>query len=247
MKRYVYSTESADDSYSYNQLHIAHTTSDPNVLAKLADNDNEDVRKEVARRTEDPNVLAKLADDESSTVRYLAALKITDPDIVAKLAADEDSFVRTGVVMKTNDKDLLLKLANDPDGNVRAGAMSRLLKLEDKSNKGGKKLSTWKSVINQLDADLSECDPFYEQTEAAEQVQLIQEQVEDELGIWFEPSVQAGVGGIWIYSVDDDSVLAGNIDYQDFNNTVADLAINSKSKSDFKKKYKSFVRELINE
>ena len=40
--------------------------------------------------------------------------------------------------------------------------------------------------------------------------------VENKIGIWLEPSIQGGRGGIWFYSTEDDSVLADDYDYQEY-------------------------------
>jgi len=75
----------------------------------------------------------------------------------------------------------------------------------------------------------------------------LQSQVEDKLGVWLEPSIQGGMGEIWIYSNDDDSTLAEDIDYQGFNETVLDAAYSSKNKTEFMKWYKSYLESLIGE
>ena len=51
---------------------VVRTTNDPDILAKLSDDEDDDVRKAVAQKTNDPDILAKLADDENADVRRIA-------------------------------------------------------------------------------------------------------------------------------------------------------------------------------
>lgn len=106
---------------------------------------------------------------------------------------------------------------------------------------------TWQSLKDQLEMDCERyLDPFYEGTDAADKVLYdYQQPIEDELGIWLEPSVQAGTGGIWIYSSDDDETLASNVDYQNFNDHCLYLVFSSDSGEEFKEKYKEYLESLI--
>lgn len=107
------------------------------------------------------------------------------------------------------------------------------------------KTPKWSTIINQLQDDYREdLDPFYEQTEAAEYITSICNKVEEKLGIWLEPSIQGGQGGIWIYDKND-NVIAEGIDFESFNDEVGNLAINSKNKTEFASKYKNYLEGLI--
>lgn len=105
--------------------------------------------------------------------------------------------------------------------------------------------SKWSAVLKELENDLEDCDPLYEQTSAGEVITDLMVEVEEKLGIWLEPSVQAGFGGIWVYSTDDDHEVAGNIDYETFNQDVCDIALSSKSPKQFMESYKNYVLNQI--
>lgn len=106
----------------------------------------------------------------------------------------------------------------------------------------------WKSLANELESDAEDgIDSLYEQTDAGEKLQNIQYEVEDALGIWLEPSVQAGVGGIWFYSSEDDSTLVSDYDYQTFNEDTIDIAIESKNETEYKKRYKAYLENILEE
>ena len=104
----------------------------------------------------------------------------------------------------------------------------------------------WANLIEQLKADLNEdeeTDPIYEQTEGGVMLTEVCEEVEENMGIWLEQSIQFGFGEMAIFNEDDD--LVASCDYQSFNSTVIDLALKSKSESSFKKQYKNFLLSLM--
>lgn len=106
--------------------------------------------------------------------------------------------------------------------------------------------SSWRSLTNTLLNEAEDgIDSLYELTDAGEKLDNIQREVEDSLKLDLEPSIQAGYGGIWIYDSTDDSILVCNYDYQTFNENVINLAISSKNKTDFKKKYSTYLKDVI--
>lgn len=108
------------------------------------------------------------------------------------------------------------------------------------------KRSRWSSVVSKLEKDLGDgYDPLYDQTDAGSYINSICTEVEDQLHYYVEPSVQAGQGGVWIYDESNNNEpIVEDYDYQDFNETVMDLALASKNMSEFKKKYKDFILSL---
>lgn len=105
---------------------------------------------------------------------------------------------------------------------------------------------SWEEFKEQLDVDLEEySDPIYEMTDAGETISECLMQAESNLGVWGEPSVQAGVGGIWYYSSEDDSLLAEDIDFEDFDSNLVDLAFNSNSASDLTRKIENYLQNLL--
>lgn len=254
-------------SMSWQKLrHLAETTNDPSILNELihnedpgvrvralhqihrpelyadfVDDESEAVREVVAREVDDPNVLAKLADDSSFFVRVEVARRTDDPQLIAKLANDKSAYVRTAIAARPVNPEILAKLANDDEDEVVRETASKTMK--PKSRK-----SPWTSVLKQLEADCEKYgDPLYEQTEAGEYIQNKCIEVENSLGVWIEPSVQAGTGGVWIYSKDDDTALVEDYDYQTFNDGILDLVVRSSNLSEFKKKYKAYLKELLSE
>jgi len=123
--------------------------------------------------------------------------------------------------------------------------MSKIRKGLEKPTK--QKRLNWKSLVNQLQREAEDgIDSLYKQTDAGSKLESIQQEVENALGIWLEPSIQAGRGGIWFYSSEDDSTLASNYDYQTFNEDTIDMAIESKNKTEFKKRYQDYLENILN-
>ena len=104
----------------------------------------------------------------------------------------------------------------------------------------------WSSILSKLEQDYENgLDPFYDQTDAGSYIEGLCRDVEHKLGYFFEPSVQGGVGGIWIYDDNNDNeVIVSGYDYQTYNDEVADIAIESKNMTDFKRKYKDYLLSI---
>lgn len=105
----------------------------------------------------------------------------------------------------------------------------------------------WRELQQQLDNDIENgYDPLYEQTQSGEYLQDLCVKVEDELGIWGEPSIQAGHGTISFMTINgDDSVF--DMDYETFNSNIIDIAFDSDSEKDFIAKYKTFLENRADE
>lgn len=104
----------------------------------------------------------------------------------------------------------------------------------------------WDTVIDGLQDELDQySDPIDEQTEYGSLLIGICEEVEQELGVWLEPSIQLGQGGLLVFDADDNVVA--DYDYADFNSAVIDLALSADSESEFKKEYKDFLHYLMDE
>jgi len=236
----------AEDEDEYVRWYVARNpNTSPEILAQLASDDDEDVRASVAKN---PNtlleVLTKLAEDKVADVRWAVAENPNTPlEILAKLADDESNTVRYLVAKNPNTPpEVLAKLAKDDDEDVRYV----VAKNPNVSNKQNSKRKTWKSIVNQLESESERgTDPLYEQTEAGEYIESLQNQIEEKLNVWLEPSIQGGHGGIWIRDSKDDSTLAENIDYEGFNETTLDIACDSKNKKEFMSRYESYLESLI--
>ena len=106
--------------------------------------------------------------------------------------------------------------------------------------------ASWKHVKDMLADDCAyTIDPLYELTEAGTIINELCQDVEATMGVWLEPSVQLGQGRIWVYSSNDDTCLAEDIDYASFNKSIINLAFTAKSAAAFKKEYKAFLKRSI--
>ena len=104
----------------------------------------------------------------------------------------------------------------------------------------------WDTVIDGLQDELDQYrDPIDSQTEYGSLLIGICEEVEKELGVWLEPSIQMGQGGLLVFDADDNVVA--DCDYEDFNSDVIDLALSADSESEFKKKYKDLLHYFMDE
>ena len=79
-------------------------TDEQEYLHLIADNKNEEIRKEVAENPDiHPKTLEKLSDDKEAGVRYKVARNLKTPsEILEKLSDDEDESVRWGVSRNLN-------------------------------------------------------------------------------------------------------------------------------------------------
>lgn len=110
---------------------------------------------------------------------------------------------------------------------------------------GASKHTSYKDILSMLDKDLDMyTDPLYEDTEAGSYITGLCQEAEEQLGIWLEPSVQGGHGYIWVYD-SDSNTLVESIDFESFDSDVIGIALRSKSPSDFKRKYTSFLKQLL--
>lgn len=101
--------------------------------------------------------------------------------------------------------------------------------------------TNWKSLVKHLTSEDYDLDEQDEYTEFLDSVCL---SVEEKMGLFVEPSVQGGQGGVWIYDNDTNDTLVEDYDYETFNEEIIDLAINSSSKKEFITKYKNYLKGL---
>ena len=102
---------------------LASASSDPETLARLAKDKDEDVRFFVAdNENTPPETLAKLAKDENTNVRYnVAGNSHTPSEILVELSKDKKSFVHQAVAYNPNTPpETLTELAKDKDKDVRS-------------------------------------------------------------------------------------------------------------------------------
>lgn len=119
MKKYI---KSAEGLTFEEKKHLAKTSTDPNELARLANDKNYLVRGHVARNQNTPIVvLEQLANDEDEWVRAEVAENQNTPvAILQQLANDRKGYVRLFVAGNPNTPaNILAQLANTGDHTVR--------------------------------------------------------------------------------------------------------------------------------
>ena len=107
----------------YGKLNLLeNNNTSPEMIEELAEDEDNDVRKEVAYNPKTPvDILRKLAGDENEHVRWGAIRNPNTPaDILRELAEDKDERMRYEVARNPNTPiDILIKLAEDEDEDVR--------------------------------------------------------------------------------------------------------------------------------
>ena len=105
--------------------------------------------------------------------------------------------------------------------------------------------SRFEEMKEQLDSEWQDSlDPLDERTVAGEYVIDLSVEVENELGIFSETSVQGGFGGVWFYD-ELGNELASDIDYQDFNEELIDCVLSASNEQEAKNKMKKYYEKLI--
>lgn len=104
---------------------------------------------------------------------------------------------------------------------------------------------TWADNMEDLQSEWeSGVDSIDEGTSLGSLISDISIEVEDKLGIISEPSVQGGQGKIEFFDASTNDLLAEE-DYQVFNDMLIETAIDSTSKSAFKKKLERWYKEMM--
>ena len=123
----------ADDEDANVRYYVAENPKTPaDILKKLAREDEESgVRQAVAYNPNTPaDILKKLAEDKDDDVKWAVAANTKTPvDILKKLADDKDDYVKSAVVDNPNAPvEVLKKLAEDEDERIRRIAERALRK-----------------------------------------------------------------------------------------------------------------------
>jgi hypothetical protein len=116
----------ADDTDEDVRSYVAvNPSTPPEALLKLASDKDEHIRQKIAMRpSTPPEILLKLADDQSEHVRAdVASNPSLPPEAILKLASDTDLAVRQHIASNSYlSPEVLLKLANDQDQYIRQRA-----------------------------------------------------------------------------------------------------------------------------
>jgi hypothetical protein len=254
MKRYIRTAtldEQLDPSYKKKMGLAQDRSTSAEILVKLSTDDDYYIRYDVAKNTSTPSTtLAQLAEDSVGLVRSAVAGNASTPaDTLRQLAHDDSNWVREQVAQNDNTpRDVVEVLAEDGDIEVRRCAREKLGDVASPSKPSKPKRLSWPKLISQLRREAEDgIDSLYEQTSAGDEITSLCTAVENKLGIWLEPSIQGGQGGIWFYSSEDDSTLASDYDYQTYNENVLGLALQSKNVTEFRNKYRSFVQSILDD
>ena len=270
MKRYI---RSAEGLTTRERQKIAKTSTDPTELAQLANDKNQNIRRRVAENPNTPaDVLAQLAHDEDKTVGwevarnqntpvdvlvqlanndsmrmrgYVATNQNTPVDVLEQLANDVDEDVRRRVAQNRNTpEDVLAQLANDDNKDVRRSAVNNPnCPTSSKYSNKLTKSNDWPSADEwyNIESD-EEFEDMWSRYLAGPE-----DEVNEQLQIYPEPSVQGGMGSMIIFDGsrnEDDAIFA---DFQDWCDSEVSMAAESKNANEYKKKYKVFVEEWISE
>lgn len=115
------------DSTYISKRSIADHAVDPEILAKLASDEDYWVRYHVAcNPSTDPEIVMQLLDDEEWWVRIGAIEHVNDLSMIDQCVDDPYFAVREKVAQLTRDPQILAQLANDPDPDVSKMARKRL-------------------------------------------------------------------------------------------------------------------------
>lgn len=87
-------------------------------------------------------------------------------------------------------------------------------------------------------------DPLYKNSDAADYFNDIMQDIEEEIGLFLEPSIQGGQGKIDFYDTDDNDEYMGWIDYAKFNDGCVRQILRSEDLYDFKYNYEAYVSEV---
>lgn len=247
----------ADDTETYVRYCVADNPNTPaDALAELASDEGDRIWNVRIRVAENPNtpvdVLRQLANDENTYVRSFAAENPNMPaDVLRQLANDGEWDVRMNVARNPNTPaDALSQLADDTESYVRKyvaknpntpADVRKRFPASTPSASSKPKAMTWKRLVADLEAEAEDgIDSIYEQTEAGEALEGVCAEVENQLGVWLEPSIQGGQGSIDILSSDDDTRL-GTLDFSDYTYEVCNMAASCSSKNSFKQQYAEYL------
>lgn len=216
------------------------SATDPTDFAKLAEDDSASVREAVAQHTDDPEILAKLADDKFWGVRRAVAMHTDDPEILAKLADDAKWMVRLEVAGRTDDLEILAKLANDADGDVRKVAASRAREFVNDTKDT---MDSWPDADWWYGLDDESFEDAWQ-----EYLSGPEDEVNKELQIFTEPSVQGSMGGLFVYDESGEDRQGEDenwyVDWQEYLDWQLESAATSENASQYKKKYRKFMKDL---
>ena len=199
--------------------------------------------EELAQNSTDPEVLVRLANDADEDVRWHVAENLNTPtDVLAQLANDEDEWVRKYVAGNPNTPpDVIKQLFKDED--VQVSQMALYNPSYPKKSKKSKKSNTWPSADKWEVVEYGEeFEDMWDRYLAGPE-----NEVNKTFKIFPEPSIQGGYGSMVIFDESEDENEPVYVDFQDWVDRVLSMAAESKNANEYKQKYKGFIEDLISE
>lgn len=166
----------------------------------------------------------------SNSVRYIDRYSEDDDAKIVEYLYSElgPRYDASGNIdIKFNDKEVVMTLQYSDLRDFYRSKRTWADNMEDLQ-------SEWESGVDSID----------EGTSLGSLISDISTEVEDKLGIISEPSVQGGQGKIEFFDASTNDLLAEE-DYQVFNDMLIETAIDSRSKSAFKKKLERWYKEMM--
>ena len=257
MKRYIRST-------TVSNLKLAINSTDPKVLAQLANDEDRVVRRCVASNLNTPaSVLAHLANvDKWDVVSIVVENPNTPVDILEQVANDKNLNnnldVTLGLAQNPNTPaDILAQLATIRNPNVRkcvvqnpntpADVLAQLANDDAKSDGGRYEPNRKLTNTNWPNADYWDNIDGYEEMNDAWETYLAdpEDEINVKLQIYPETSVRMGLGSMFIHDESGDDNESVSIDYQDWCDAEIEMASESKSAKEYATKYEAYLKSII--
>lgn len=105
---------------------------------------------------------------------------------------------------------------------------------------------SWKDIVKSLQSDWNNGrNPFYIGTEEGHYVENMAIEIETNLGLGLIPSFSDGKGEIQVFYDGADGDMIGYLDYEDYCETLIEIASESKYMIYFDDKYEAYLKSVI--
>lgn len=84
-----------------------------------------------------------------------------------------------------------------------------------------------------------------EDTDYFDYVNGLEQEVAESLGLYLEPSVQAGRGDMYVYDENNGSAVVAVVDYEEYEEDEYYRILDSSSESEYKNKFSEYLKALI--
>jgi hypothetical protein len=109
---------------------------------------------------------------------------------------------------------------------------------------------SWQQLVRKVEHDgLNGIDVIEAQTPEGRKLEELYSEVEDEMRLYVEPSIQGNYGSVTIFKkigpTNRDMVCVGHCDWWTFEDQTIQLALKSSNETEYKQKYKAFLEDII--